>query len=344
MKILHVVSSLNVGGAERFVIDLATQQKEQYGYQTSVLSMGKQGEPLEDEVKRFELGLLHAIGIAQLRSYLSTFDIVHVHSSYSLLRVLLASLFMPIKVIYTRHNERVHRTLKWRLIYQLAKLRLHKMVFVAEKARRNYLAFYPSFEKNSCTVLNGVLPMTKEKVQSDKFRISHVGRFVPLKAQHVLIKAVAKLPLKFQDKLSLSFFGTGELLADNKELARILIPNVEVNFKGFVTNRDKIYGCSDLLVVTSETEGLSLAILEALASGTPIIASHVGGNPELVLHEINGMLYPYGDVDKLSEQILLLLKDQVLLNKYSYNSIDIFEQGFSMEICANNYLKAYSQT
>jgi len=337
---MHVVSSLNVGGAERFVIDLASEQK-QHGIQTSVLSMGEEGEPLESEIKRFNLGLFHGTKISQLRSYLSQFDIVHVHSSYSLLRILLASLFLPIKIIYTRHNERVHTSFKWRIIYLLAKYRLHKMVFVAEKARQNYLATYPEFEKKSCTVLNGVLPMVTTKTESEKFRIAHVGRFVPLKAQHFLIEAVAKLPPNIQTQLSLSFFGTGDLLAHNKKLANELIPNVDVNFRGFVTDRDEIYGSSDLLVVTSETEGLSLAILEALASGTPTIASNVGGNPELVHHKANGFLYPYGDVDVLAVQITRLIDDEVLYSQYSSESIKIFKKGFSMATCAKNYWESY---
>lgn len=341
MKVIHVVSSLNVGGAERFVIDLATEQKQEHGFHTSVLSMGEKGEPLESEVDRFGLGLLHGTKITKIRSYLSLFDIVHVHSSHCLLRVLLASLFLPIKVVYTRHNERVHMSFKWRLVYLLAKFRLNKMIFVAEKARQNYLTIYPKFANKSCTVLNGVLPMKTTKSESEKFRIAHVGRFVPLKAQHFLIEAVAKLPQNTQVKLSISFFGTGDLLQHNKNLAKELIPNVEVNFRGFVTDRDEIYGSSDLLVVTSETEGLSLAILEALASGTPTVASNVGGNPELIHNEINGLLYPYGNVDELAKKITILIANVALYRQYSTESIDVFKKGFSMATCANNYLKTY---
>jgi glycosyltransferase involved in cell wall biosynthesis len=342
MKVLHVVSSLNVGGAERFVIDLATEQKEQHGFYTSVLSMGKQGEPLENEVKRFGVGLLHGTGICQLKSYLSLFDIVHVHSSYSLLRILLASLFLPIKVVYTRHNERVHTSFKWRLIYLLAKFRLHKMIFVAEKARQNYLTIYPAFAKKSCTVLNGVLPMITTKSESKKFRIAHVGRFVTLKAQHHIIQAIALLPDKIKNNVQLFFYGTGELLEKNKALAKKIIPNVEVNFMGFVTDRNKIYENTDCLVIASETEGLSLAIIEALASGTPTIASNVGGNPELIKNDINGLLFEYGDVEKLAELLTLLIQDKTLYQKFSQHSIALFESQFAIERCTKKYLEEYA--
>jgi len=342
MKVMHVVSSLNVGGAERFVIDLAVEQKQAHGFQTTVLSMGKKGEPLETEVNKFNLGLLHGSKISQLRSYLSQFDIVHVHSSYCLLRILLASLFLPIKVIYTRHNERVHTSLKWRLIYFLAKLRLYKMIFVAEKARQNYLTIYPEFANKSCTVLNGVLPMITSKTENKKFRIAHVGRFVPLKAQHHIIKAIALLPEETKSTVMLYFYGTGELLEKNKALAKKLIPNVEVNFMGFVTDRNTIYENTDCLVIASETEGLSLAIIEALASGTPTIASNVGGNPELIKHNINGFLFEYSDVEKLAELLALLIQDKALYQQFSQHSIALFESRFSIERCTKEYLEEYA--
>jgi len=341
VRILHVVSSLNVGGAERFVIDLATEQKENLNCDVTVLSMGQQGEPLESEVNKFGIKLLHATKITTIRHILEATDIVHVHSSYCLLRILLAALFKPVKVVYTRHNERVHKSFKWRVIYLLAKLTIHKMIFVAEKARTNYLKIYPSFEHKSQTILNGVLPMSLTKERSDYFRLSHVGRFVPLKAQHYLIEAVALLPKDTQKKILLSFFGTGELIENNKVLAKKIIPDVKIDFKGFVTNRDEIYQHTDVLVVTSETEGLSLAILEALASGTPTIASDVGGNPELVQHGYNGLLYDYGDAKTLAKYINDVFNNAELYQEFSEKSLEIFKDGFSMKKCAQCYNLIY---
>ncbi|MBA6252580.1 MULTISPECIES: glycosyltransferase family 4 protein [unclassified Colwellia] len=341
MRVLHVVSSLNVGGAERFVIDLASEQLANQKLSVGILSMGLQGEPLETEIAKEEFRLHFATSISKIRAILKNYDLVHVHSSHSLLRILLASFFTHIRVVYTRHNERVHQSLKWKFIYFLARLKLDKMIFVAEKALKNYLSVYPQFAKKSVTILNGVLPISPIKSASTKLRLSHVGRFVPLKAQHYLIEAVAKLSPDIQQQLSLSFFGTGELMAYNQQLATDLIPNVEVTFHGFVTDRDIIYQQTDVLIVTSETEGLSLAILEALASGTPTIASNVGGNPELVKHRHNGLLYSYADAAGLAEQISLFLEDQSLLKEYSQRCIDIYQAGFSMQQCAKTYRSHY---
>jgi glycosyltransferase involved in cell wall biosynthesis len=341
MRILHVVSSLNVGGAERFVIDLATEQKNNSNFEVSILSMGQPGEPLEEEVNKGNIKLLHDSSIYKIHEQLEGFDLVHIHSSHCLLRILLATFFISIKVVYTRHNERVHKSLKWRVVYLIAKMRLHKIIFVSEKAKFNYLNQYKSLESKSDTILNGVLPMTTKKKNSNYLRFSHVGRFVPLKAQHILIEAAAKLPNEIQQNISLTFFGTGALLEKNRALAEKLIPNIKISFRGFVTNRDDIYQNTDILVVTSETEGLSLAILEALASGTPTIASKVGGNPELVRHEENGLLYQYADSQTLAENMVRLYREKSLYKDFSIKSIAIYQQGFSMSLCARNYSIAY---
>lgn len=343
MRILHVVSSLNVGGAERFVIDLASQQKNAMSINVGVLSMGVQKEPLEKEVLCAGITLHLATRISEIRAVLKNYDVVHIHSSHCLFRVLLSAILLPIKIVYTRHNEVVHQGLKWRLIYMLANKMLSKMIFVADKAKQNYLTKYPQYHQKALTILNGVLPIKKSTGSSRIFRLGHVGRFVPLKSQHVLIEAVALLPLLIQKDVEISFYGTGELMEKNKALAKQLIPNVLVNFHGFETNRNTIYHSFDVLVVTSETEGLSLAILEAFACGTPVIASNVGGNPELVIDKYNGFLYEYADSQSLANNIEKLATDPKLYQQFSAKCQQRYHEQFSMEICANNHLSSYQK-
>ena len=163
MRVLHVVSSLNVGGAERFVIDLASEQKTNQNLSVGILSMGSWNEPLEDEIKENGFSLYLETAVLRIKKILTEYDVVHVHSSHCLLRVLLASLYQNIRIVYTRHNERVHKSLKWQFVYLFARLKLHKMVFVAEKAKSNYLIQYPSFTKKAETVLNGVVNISKIK-------------------------------------------------------------------------------------------------------------------------------------------------------------------------------------
>ena len=94
MKVLHIVSSLNVGGAERFVIDLAIEQSSSLNLKPVILSMGDKKEPLEEEVIKANIPLLHATSTLDLKNIFKSYDVIHVHSSHCLLRTLIASFFL----------------------------------------------------------------------------------------------------------------------------------------------------------------------------------------------------------------------------------------------------------
>jgi glycosyltransferase involved in cell wall biosynthesis len=341
MKVLHILSSLNVGGAERFAIDMASVQFRHQNLSTKILSMGKHGEPLEEEVLAQNIPLIITSKLLLLRNAMREADVVHVHSLHCLTRILIASFSLKTKVVFTHHNDQVNRTLKWKIIYQLASHRIDTMIFVVKTAETKFVAAYPVFKSKSITISNGVLERKQDKTSSKMFRLGLVGRFVPLKAQYLLIEAISLLPDLLKKRTSLTFFGTGNLLEKNRKLACSKIPNVEINFLGFVTDRDDIYTNIDCLVVTSETEGLSLAILEAIASGTPIIASNVGGNNKLVDHEINGLLYDFGDIKTLSNNIEDLMISNLKYDRFRTANKKKFLVDYSLEKCSIQYLKVY---
>ncbi|MBT0585674.1 glycosyltransferase family 4 protein [Alteromonas oceanisediminis] len=349
MRILHIVSSLNVGGAERFVIDLASEQASDHS--VSILSMSGSGEPLEQEARAYHIPV-HCVPnqgalsqLRQLRAHCKTVDIVHVHSSFALPRILLATRFLQNapKVVYTRHNERVHNSIKWRLVYWLSRRWVAKFVFVAEKARANFLQQYSNMASRCETVLNGVLPVQREAREKAGLHLGHVGRFVPLKSQHVLVNAAALLPIDIQPKVTLHFFGTGPEQDKVRALANDPAARFSTIFHGHESDRVNIYSQFDVLIVTSETEGLSLAILEAMAAKMPVIASEVGGNPELVSSGNNGYLYPYADAEKLAEQIKRLINDPALLESMGKASYARYIDAFSMQTCAQQYARVYQQ-
>lgn len=348
MRILHVVSSLEVGGAERFVIDLATQQLAENT--VHILSMSPSGEPLESEAQAAGLSVhcIPNIGAwAQskaMRSLVKDFDILHIHSSFALPRLLIATRFLgqAPKIIYTRHNERVHKSIKWQFTYWLARNWVSRFVFVAQKSKANFVQQYPNMASRCETVLNGVLPLEVSKPDlPEHIHLGHVGRFVALKSQHLLVEAVAKLSNSVQAMITLHFYGTGPEQEKVKALAKQYESGFTTIFHDHESDRVKIYSSFDALVVTSETEGLSLAILEALACSMPVIASNVGGNPELVEHEHNGYLYEYGDTHTLGEYIHSLCNDITQRRQFGVNSRIKYDNGFSMSSCAENYAQVY---
>ena len=134
----------------------------------------------------------------------------------------------------------------------------------------------------------------------DDFVVGYVGRFSPEKRAHRVIEAVAKLPQNVKALL----IGWGPLHSQLLDLANRLIPGRFAMTVGKSCFGD-YYEAMDALCMVSAEEGYSLVILEAMMCGRPVIATAVGGVPELLIDRVNGLVVP-GDVDSIREAVLLL--------------------------------------
>ena len=157
---------------------------------------------------------------------------------------------------------------------------------------------------------------TRNKTVIDRSRnkiILFVGRMVKAKGVHVLIKALAKIKKACNKEFIAIFIGDGEHKAYFETLARFL--NINADFLGKVSEEilEEYYKEADLVVVPSLfPELFGLVILEAMSYGKPVIASRIGGIPELVLHEETGFLFEPNNVDALAKYIKILLTDDEL--------------------------------
>ena len=101
---------------------------------------------------------------------------------------------------------------------------------------------------------------------------------------------------------------------------------------------------SDLFVLPSYSEGMPLVVLEAMASGIPVIASRVGGVPEVIRDGFNGFLVEPKDSEALAKRIEEVLSDRDLLRKVSINAAATIRQGFSVEKAAEKISRLYERT
>jgi len=164
---------------------------------------------------------------------------------------------------------------------------------------------------------------------------------VELKNQLSLLQAMAALDTSVSANVEVHFFGAGPSEIQLQQYTKQHDLSKQAFFHGMISDRTKIYNCFDVLAVTSQTEGLSLAIIEAMAHFCPILASNVGGNPKLVEHEKNGFLFEYNDVNELSSLIVRLYENSDLCQQFSQYSRDKIERQFSLAKCANKYQTLY---
>ena len=177
------------------------------------------------------------------------------------------------------------------------------------------------------------------KVPDDgPLRLLCVGRLIERKGQHHLIEAVKRLIDEGMD-VELDLVGTGDAQAANEAQAARLGLGDRVRFHGYVP-REKIvesYRAADVFVLPSYNEGMSVALLEAMASGLAVIVTPTGGTPELVQSQVNGLIFDWADVDRLTAHLRLLAKDRPLVRRMGQASRSRAAM-FSWETAANRYL------
>ena len=98
---------------------------------------------------------------------------------------------------------------------------------------------------------------------------------------------------------------------------------------------------SDVFVLNSETEGLSHVLLEAMAVGTPIVATNAGGNPEVIEDGVNGLLVPIGDQEKLKEAILRVLQDKESAGEFVKRSREKVARSFAWDVMVERTLDVF---
>jgi glycosyltransferase involved in cell wall biosynthesis len=349
-SVAHIVSSLEVGGAERFVIDLCYVQRVTLGIDACIVSFGKETDKLVPVCN--ELGIkVFVVNGSRLRKLLAfykvmkSYSIIHSHSPYPL-KFLLPLFFIkkPHKLVYTRHGAHPFNHNSWLKIHSLLKPYVDEMTFVSQEGAEVFQKHHGWSEKSISVIDNGVnlLDIKQTLHNTDNIRLGSVGRMVELKHQICLLRAMNLLPERYQQKIEINFFGDGPCKELLFQFIEENLTESTINFHGMVSNRNDIYGAIDALVVTSETEGLSLAIMEAMAYGCLTIASNVGGNSKLVEHNTNGWLFNYDDDKKLSELLIQLVDEKHLLNEMGKKAHLKIKENFSLEVCAHKYLKLYS--
>lgn len=174
---------------------------------------------------------------------------------------------------------------------------------------------------------------------TDKPRvITHISNFRPIKQTPQIIEIFKQISKT--ENVLLFMVGDGPERHQSEELVvKYNLQNI-VKFFGFQLNIEKFIHQSDILLVASSSEGFSLAALEALSCGIPVVATSIGGISEVVEDGINGLLYAANDIDDGATKILNLLRNKEIYEQMHKNALNITAK-FSLEKQINHYVSLY---
>lgn len=278
------------------------------------------------------------------------FDLLYIHNEPNLLFCL--KLRSGQRVILHMHNEHLCTKL-FRPFYRRALKKVDKVICVSDYIRKSALRIYPEYEDKFCVVFNATDPnefrpfgdIAKEhlsdiiQMDSEHQYILYVGRLNPVKGVHVLIEAFKRVIPKFPNARLIitgsSFFEGAVRTEYEQELVR-LSESIDhaIVFTGFLSHEKLkyLYSAVDVVSVPSIWQDpCPLVVLEAMASGTCVVGSEVGGVPEIVEDNINGILVSPGDADHLADSVCRVLENASLRKMLGTKARDKIQASYKWE-------------
>ncbi|GAA4848614.1 glycosyltransferase [Algivirga pacifica] len=186
---------------------------------------------------------------------------------------------------------------------------------------------------------NGILKGHFE-IPSEKKLIGVVARFTAIKNLTLFLETAAELLKNFND-IHFVMVGDGEEMSLLKEKAEALNITSSVTFTGFLKELHLVYADLDLVMLTSHNEGSPVSIIEAMTAGVPVVASAVGGVPDLFQKDFHEMLCPANDKDALVKACAKILKDHIYRNAFIDAHQNQIYQKYSFDRLSNDLSGLY---
>jgi L-malate glycosyltransferase len=358
-KILQLTTDLEIGGRERVIVDLCNYLY-QAGYDTLICCIKNTGlleANLDKNIKVYALNKKNKLDldlIKPLKEIIknNNIDIIHAHNPGTLLYGVIAGKLCGIDtIINTEHGfaEKIkYKTrIKDKILYKFVDV----ITSVSNKLESDLISMYNIKKNKIKTIRNGIFyeKICEEKIESrnkvgmndDEYHIGIVARLTDVKNHRMIIDAFNRI--RRYHRARLWIIGTGDLEKELKEYVLNLGIKNKINFTGKRTDVIRLMNAMDLFVLCSKSEGLSITLLEAMASGLPIIATNVGGNGELIKNGYNGILVELGDTKGLADAIEKMIKEKQLAMKYGMNSKINFSKYYSVETMAKEMIRLYEK-
>ena len=177
-------------------------------------------------------------------------------------------------------------------------------------------------------------------IDDDSLVIIHVGRFSPQKNHRLLIESFSRVLSKINN-VKLVIVGDGDLRPEIEGIVNRNGLNNHIKFLGVRKDIADLLSASDIFVLSSDWEGLPLTVIEAMAAGKPVVATAVGGVPELIKDNVNGFLVQPKDPDSLAQALIKMAGDREASREMGAMGRKMAREKFDIRIMAKAYENLY---
>ena len=366
VKVAHLITGLNAGGAEMMVYKIVknTDKGKFIPIVISLLPPGPVSELIEKEnIKLYHLNLSKIFSIP--RVFFELVRIIKKEKPIILHNYLFhADLFgritgwvakVPI-IVSSIRNEDIGGAKREKLM-RLTDFCVDQVTAVCQAAgeaqvkaksikREKLKIIYNGVELNKYKTLtekNIVYYRNKLNIPRNHKILITVGRLEPQKNHQVLLKAFASVIQRYQDT-TLLIVGDGSLKVRLKKLVSDLGLEKHVIFTGVRNDVSNLLAISDAFILVSNWEGMPNVILEALASGLPVVATAVGGTPEVLVDGQTGFLVEPNNEDMLKNKLYKVLSlPEKKVREMSVNGRRVIEENFTIEKTIESTEQMYNE-
>jgi sugar transferase (PEP-CTERM/EpsH1 system associated) len=347
MNIMHVVLSLEYGGLEKVVIDLASHLNNGK-YKVVICCLDRLGDLAKEAENRGikVIFVKRKPGIDILLPFRLSkifkdekIDIVHTHNHAAMLYGTLGAKLTGIhKIFNTIHGreKKIKNACIWSMIWQMNS----RIITISQDAKKELVKNSGINPGKIDVIYNGIDISRFKKSDVDSNIIGTVSRLSLEKDNFTMLEAF-KIVTSRIDNVKLTIAGDGPLRESLKFKVESLKLEGKVQFMGFRNDIPEILSRFNVFALSSLTEGISISLLEAMASSKPVVATNVGGNPEVVVDGETGILVPPKEPERIAEAIIKILSDRDMAKRMGEAGRKTVEEKFSLERMVKEYQEIY---
>jgi len=361
-NVLHIIDTTGPGGAETVFVDLVSRLPQDK-YRSVVIIQGK-GWVHDELVRRgFSPFVIKASGSFNWRYLLSIIkiiknqkiDIIQSHLLGSNVYSSIAGLICRRPVIATFHGGVDIHSKERFLALKFAALNLgaNAVVAVSESLKQEIIARTPIKARKVTVIYNGIDTESFHKNKNDSLRKNYgwdskdiivgcLGNIRPAKGYDVLLSAAALLknnPVRF--RFVIAGQGKGSLFEKLQRQRTEQMLEENVHFVGFQNDPSEFLSNLDIFLLASTSEGFSIATIQAMASGLPVIVTRSGGPQEIVMHEQTGLMVEPGNPEQIAQALITLSDNHQLFHRIAQAGNEHAIDTFGIEKMLDAYQKLY---